>query len=205
MGRAHMSDIEFIPHTVTVRPDTGLYNAKFGMWLFLASEVMLFGALFSSYILLRVGAPSWPNQSEVVSLPIGTINTIIMISSSMTMVLASNAIRLGHEVRFKKWLMVSIVLALLFLTFKGVEYVEHLSHHEYPKKHVFLALYYLMTGVHALHIMGAIIAGAYLLGPGRRLLKTAPVQYAHRIEMLTLYWNFVDIVWIFILIALYLL
>ena len=75
-----------IPYTVGARPDTGLHNGKFGVWLFLASEVMLFGALFSTYILLRVGATEWPHGE--LSVVLGTINTIILISSSVTMVMA---------------------------------------------------------------------------------------------------------------------
>ena len=74
-----------IPYTSDSRPDTGLYNAKLGIWLFLASEVMLFGALFSSYIILRDAAPSWPRPEEVLNIPIALVNTIVLISSSMTM------------------------------------------------------------------------------------------------------------------------
>ena len=77
-----------IPYTVKERPDTGLYNAKLGIWLFLASEVMLFGALFSAYILLRVGATpgTWPKG--LLNVPLGTLNTIVLIVSSVTVVMA---------------------------------------------------------------------------------------------------------------------
>jgi hypothetical protein len=84
-----------IPYTTEVRPDTGLTNPKLGIWLFLASEVMLFGSLFSSYVLLRTGAASWPDQSAVLSVPLATLNTVILISSSVTMVLAWAALRTG--------------------------------------------------------------------------------------------------------------
>src|SRR5262245_56919394 len=77
-----------IPYTTDVRPDTGLSNPKLGVWLFLASEVMLFGSLFSSYALLRTGAPSWPDQSSIVSVPLATLNTVVLIASSVTMVMA---------------------------------------------------------------------------------------------------------------------
>src|SRR4051794_11520115 len=77
-----------IPYTTEVRPDTGLTNPKLGIWLFLASEVMLFGSLFSSYALLRMGARSWPVQSEILSVPLATVNTLVLIASSVTMVLA---------------------------------------------------------------------------------------------------------------------
>src|SRR5215204_5322024 len=82
-----------IPYTTTVRPDTGLTNPKLGIWLFLASEVMLFGSLFSAYALLRSGAATWPDQSATLSVPLATLNTVILIGSSVTMVLAWAALQ----------------------------------------------------------------------------------------------------------------
>ena len=78
-----MSAIE-IPYNVDERPDTGLYNAKLGIWLFLASEVMLFGALFSTYVLLRMGADSWETGAEILNVPLATLNTMVLIGSSVT-------------------------------------------------------------------------------------------------------------------------
>src|SRR6266704_3218176 len=85
-----------IPYTVQPRPDTGLFNAKVGIWLFLASEVMLFGALFSSYILLRVGADpvNWPHG--LLNIPIGTFNTAVLITSSITVVMAWASLKMGN-------------------------------------------------------------------------------------------------------------
>ena len=77
-----------IPYTVSPRQDTGLHNAKLGIWLFLASEVMLFGALFSSYILLRVGATEWPQGADILNVPLATFNTVVLITSSITMVMS---------------------------------------------------------------------------------------------------------------------
>src|SRR4030067_1642718 len=77
-----------IPYTVEVRRDTGLTNGKIGIWLFLASEVMLFGALFASYILIRTGATTWPRGDTILNVPLATFNTIVLISSSVTMVIA---------------------------------------------------------------------------------------------------------------------
>ena len=90
-----------VPYTVENRPDTGLYNAKVGIWLFLASEVMLFGALFSSYILLRVGALEghWP--TELLNVPIGTVNTMVLILSSVTVVMAWASLKLNDFKKFK--------------------------------------------------------------------------------------------------------
>ena len=80
-----------------VRPDTGLTNPKLGIWLFLASEVMLFGSLFSAYALLRTGAPIWPDQSAMLNVPLATLNTVILISSSVTMVMAWAASRTAAD------------------------------------------------------------------------------------------------------------
>jgi cytochrome c oxidase subunit 3 len=92
-----------IPYTTDARPDTGLTNPKLGIWLFLASEVMLFGSLFSSYALLRSGATSWPHQADVLSVPLATLNTLILISSSVTMVLAGRAEGAGWRASAPSW------------------------------------------------------------------------------------------------------
>src|SRR6476469_7700012 len=119
-----------IPYTVEVRPDTGLTNGKFGIWLFLASEVMLFGALFSSYILLRVGAPEWPHNE--LSVMLGTINTIILISSSVTMVMAWASLKMNQWGRHRMYLSLTFVLAAIFLVNKYFEYKEHFHAGEGP-------------------------------------------------------------------------
>jgi cytochrome c oxidase subunit 3 len=82
-----------IPYTASVRPDTGVTNQKLGMWLFLASEVMLFGSLFSSYALLRSGATAWPDQSSIVNVRLAAINTVVLITSSVTIVRSGAALR----------------------------------------------------------------------------------------------------------------
>ena len=93
-----------IPYTDTARPDTGLYNAKLGIWLFLASEVMLFGALFSSYVLLRVGAPTWPHGYEILNIPLATLNTVILISSSVTMVMSWASLMMKDFGKYKRYM-----------------------------------------------------------------------------------------------------
>ena len=113
-----------IPYTVEARPDTGLPNGKLGIWLFLASEVMLFGALFSTYILLRVGAVEWPHGELSVSL--GTVNTIILIGSSVTMVMAWASLKMNNWGRHRLFLGLTFLLALVFLVNKYFEYAEHL-------------------------------------------------------------------------------
>ena len=192
-----------IPFTVEARPDTGLHNGKLGIWLFLASEVMLFGALFSSYILLRVGASEWPHGD--LSVPLGTINTIILISSSVTMVMAWATLKMNDWPKHRLYLLATFALAAIFLVNKYFEYSEHLSKGEGPWHSTFLAIYFTLTGLHGLHIVGGMIVMAYFLGPGAGLWKRNPEQFANRIEVTGLYWHFVDLVWIFLFPVLYLL
>src|SRR3954471_4719363 len=97
-----------IPYTVTARPDTGLYNAKLGIWLFLASEVMLFGGLFSAYIFLRIGADPgyWPHG--LLNVPVGTANTVILIASSVTVVLAWAALKMRRWTQYFWYMAITI-------------------------------------------------------------------------------------------------
>jgi hypothetical protein len=107
-----------IPYEVQARPDTGLYNAKVGIWLFLASEVMLFGGLFSAYIFLRLGADDgyWPHG--LLNVPIGTFNTFILIASSVTVIRAWVALKMRRFAEYKKWMGITIVCGAAFLFIK---------------------------------------------------------------------------------------
>ena len=194
-----------IPYIVDERPDTGLTNVKLGIWLFLASEVMLFGALFSTYILLRINAIDWPFGADVLSVPIGAFNTVVLISSSVTMVLCYAALKLDDLAGFKKYMAMTIGLSLLFLCVKAFEYYEHLAFGEVPATSTFLAIYYTLTGLHGLHILGGVAVNGYLLGPGSAMWKTSKEQFVNRIEAAGLYCHFVDLVWIFLFPVLYLL
>ena len=138
-----------IPYTVQEREDTGLFNAKLGIWLFLSSEVMLFGALFSSYVLLRVNAINWPQGSDVLNVPMGALNTVILITSSVTMVLSWAALKEKNLKKFRLCLGLTVFLAVLFLVVKGFEYNAKFSHHMYPATSTYLAIYFTLTGLHA--------------------------------------------------------
>jgi cytochrome c oxidase subunit III len=208
-----------IPYTTQVRPDTGLTNPKLGIWLFLASEVMLFGSLFSSYALLRSGAPTWPDQSEVLNVPLAALNTVVLIASSVTMVMAwaslaphTAAVRAGDGdvaarslKRYQLFMGLTLLGGAIFLVVKAIEYGDKFSHHLYPATNNFLGLYFTMTGLHALHVIVGMIVNAYLLVPGTRMWRSEPERFANRIEVAGIYWHFVDVVWIFLFPVLYLL
>jgi cytochrome c oxidase subunit III len=192
-----------IPYTVEERPDTGLANGKLGIWLFLASEVMLFGAFFSTYIILRVGATDWPHGE--LNIPLGAINTVLLISSSVTMVLAWASLKMNQWGKHRLYLLATFILAGIFLVNKYFEYAAHFATGEGPWHNTFLAIYFTMTGLHGLHIVGGMIVMLYFLGPGAKLYKKNPEQFTNRIEYTGLYWHFVDLVWIFLFPVLYLL
>jgi heme/copper-type cytochrome/quinol oxidase subunit 3 len=197
--------MDVLPYTTTVRPDTGLTSPKLGIWLFLASEVMLFGSLFSSYVLLRTGAPYWPDQSATLNVPLATLNTVILISSSVTMVMAWAAAASGQLSRYRLCMGLTLVGGALFLVVKAIEYGEKFSHGLYPSTNNFLALYFTLTGLHAIHVIAGMAVNAYLLGPGTRMWTRDRLRFTNRVEIAGIYWHFVDVVWIFLFPVLYLL
>lgn len=194
-----------IPYTVELRRDTGLNNGKIGIWLFLSSEVMLFGALFASYILIRTGSPSWPRGDTELNVPMATFNTIVLISSSVTMVMAWASLMRGKFGTFRMYLGTTVLLGLVFLVVKYFEYSEHFHEGAFPRSNNFLAIYFTLTGLHMLHVIGGMAVNAYLLGPGAKLWKENPTWFTNRVENSGLFWHFVDLVWIFLFPTLYLL
>lgn len=194
-----------IPYAVKPNPITGVPNGKLGMWLFLASEVMLFGALFSAYVLLRVGADTWPHGYKLLNVPLATLNTMVLISSSVTMVMSWASLKMNQLGKFKLYLGLTILLSFVFLVVKAFEYGAKFEHHIYPSTSTFYAIYFTITGLHGLHIVGGILVNGYLLTLGSRLWKKEPERFTNRIEYAGLYWHFVDLVWIFLFPVLYLL
>ena len=194
-----------IPYNVHPRPDTGLYNAKLGIWLFLASEVMLFGALFSSYILLRTSAPVWPRGWTFLNVGLATTNTFILILSSVFVVMAWANLRLGDLKKGRIFIALTLACAFGFLIIKGFEYHHEFVDGRFPKTNNFMALYFTLTGLHGLHVIGGIVVFLYLSTAGAKMWKTEPDRYTNRIEVAGLYWHFVDLVWIFLFPSLYLL
>jgi len=194
-----------IPYTVEARPDTGLTNGKLGIWLFLASEVMLFGALFASYVMLRVGSEHWPPGATYLNIPLATLNTVILISSSVTMVLAWASLARNDFKKFRVFMAITILCGFGFLTVKYFEYSAKFHHELYPSTNTFLAIYFTLTGLHMLHVIGGMAVNSYLWGPGSKLYKTDPVHFTNRVENSGLFWHLVDLVWIFLFPILYLL
>ena len=204
---------ELMPYTIKDHPVTGVYNGKLGIWLFLASEVMLFGALFSTYVLLRVTAPDvgltkWPvgHEETHLSVLIGTLNTFILITSSVTMVLCWAALKKGDFAKGRGLLILTGVLGAIFLIIKlWFEYRVKIQHDYLPKTSTFYSIYYTITGLHGLHVLVGVVVIFYFAGPGSKLWKSDPDYFTNRVECTGLYWHFVDRVWIFVFPLLYLL
>ena len=195
-----------IPYTVETRPDTGVYNAKLGIWLFLASEVMLFGALFSTYVLLRTGAEVWPHGRDLgLNVPLATVNTMVLIASSVTVVLSWASLRLNDLKKFRLYMGLTLLCSFIFLVIKYFEYTEKFHHDHFPSTNTFFAIYFTLTGLHGLHVLGGIIVNGYLWGPGAKMFHREPERFTNRVEVAGLYWHFVDLVWIFLFPVLYLL
>lgn len=195
-----------IPYNEELRPDTGLYNAKLGIWLFLASEIMLFGGLFSAYIMLRLSDPNWASYGQYkLNVPLATLNTTVLITSSITMVMSWVSLKLNDIKKYKLYMGLTLLCSFAFLVIKYIEYSSKFESGYYPSYNNFYAVYFVLTGLHMLHVVGGIIVNGYFYGPGIKMWDTEPERFTNRIEIAGLYWHFVDLVWIFLFPALYLL
>ncbi len=202
MSVSHAHAISAADHP-SVPTATGIQSGKLGMWVFLASEVMFFTGLIATYIILRAGHPNWPGSDGHLSVPLGTLNTFVLICSSMTIVMALAASERGAMPAVRGWLLATIGLGALFLLIKvGIEYPSKLSHHLLPSTNVFWSCYYALTGFHALHVLGGVAFNLWVLS--RAASERLWAAHRHRLELAGLYWHFVDIVWIFLFPLLYL-
>ena len=186
-----------------------------GMWLFLVTEIMFFGGLFTAYMVYRMWYPvAWAEASQKLNVWMGLGNTIVLIGSSLTMALAVRSSQLGQNKATMRWLFLTMALGLVFLVVKGFEYREkfvlhevpgpnfHFEGPESPHAQIFFSLYFAMTGVHALHMVigfGLLSVIAWMAHK-ERFSK----EWYTPVELAGLYWHFVDIVWIFLFPLLYL-
>lgn len=185
-----------IPYTIDRRPDTGVTNVALGVWLFIASEVMLFGALFSAYALLRASSTSWPSGRSLLNVTIGGINTAVLMAMTALFWRARTA-----AARTSRALVVAgTVGALVFLSLKAVEYRGELAAGIRPAASTFFATYFTLTGLHALHVVLGIAANAWALAGWTRAAARTP----GRVRALAVYWAFVDAVWLVMFGLLYL-
>src|SRR5213593_630585 len=189
--------------------------ATLGMWVFLVTEVLFFGGMFATYAIYRAWYPeAFAAGSHELDVMLGTINTVVLITSSLTMALAVHAAQLGQRKVVLWFLAATMVLGAVFLGIKSVEYYHKFAEHHIPgpgfqfeKEHfrhaqIFFSLYFVMTGLHALHMVIGI--GVMLVMLWWAWRGTITAEYYSPIEISGLYWHFVDIVWIFLFPLLYL-
>ena len=186
-----------------------------GMWMFLATEILFFGGLFLAYAVYRTTyEQAWVAGAQLQNLKLGTINTAVLINSSLTMALAVHYAQLGRRLATFYCLVGTLLLGSGFLIIKGIEYhahfVEGLLPGPYftwhgpmaPKVELFMTFYFSMTGLHALHMI--IGAGLLVWFMWRTWRGHFGPEYFSPVEIMGLYWHFVDIVWIFLFPLLYL-
>lgn len=204
------------------------HAATLGMWVFLATEILFFGVLFTSYTVCRTRWPeAFRHGSEDLYLSIGGINTAVLLTSSFFMALAVRAAAQGDNPRIVNWLAITIVFGVAFLALKGFEYSLDYKEQLVPgvnfsaispedarkspaqqdprpeQEKLFMILYFVMTSFHALHMLVGVSLLTVLLILARRRHFSA--EYHNPVEIAGLYWHFVDIVWVFLYPTLYLL
>ena len=174
---------------------------KVGTWWFLSSEIPTFGGVLVAYIVMRLGSSGWGEASSHLNFNVALINTFLLLTSSMTIVMAHAAVQEDDYRSVANYLGLTVLLGLGFLGMKAFEYSVEIHHGFLPSSGIFWSFYYGMTGLHALHVLAGIIVNLVLwISALRRTL--AP--NGHRVELAGLYWHFVDIVWIFLFPLLYL-
>jgi cytochrome c oxidase subunit 3 len=196
-------------------PEQQLETSSVGMWVFLASEVMMFGALFMAYTVYRMSHPrAFDEGSADMNILLGSVNTAILLTSSLMLAFAEYSSRAGSQRLLRLFLLLTMLLGLLFLGFKFDEYYQHFQEHKAPgiwfndsspyasSIQMFFVFYYIMTGLHAVHmIIGLGILSVVLI---RSFLGTFTTEYNTPIRFAGLYWHFVDIIWIFLYAIFYL-
>jgi heme/copper-type cytochrome/quinol oxidase subunit 3 len=172
-------------------------NGRIAMWWVIASEVVIFGGLVATYLLYRSReVPAWADAVQT-STPLGAINTFVLLTSSLTAVLAHQAAAHKELEKAFKLLWVTVGFGSVFLVVKSIEYSMKFSHGITFSKNIFWSYYFLMTGLHALHVIAGMISMIVIS------FGVKKGQNLHRVEMAGLYWHFVDIVWIFLFPLLY--
>lgn len=184
-------------------PRVAFEAAKLGLWTFLATEVLLFGALFTAYAVFRAKYPALFRAEHLkLDRVLGTVNTFVLITSSLAVALGVDAIRRGKARLLEKYYGATILLGAVFLCVKYVEWTGEFHHGRYPGTNLFFSLYFMMTGLHGIHVILGMGLLTYVVVLSRRGRFSA--GYHTPVEVGGLYWHFVDLVWIYLFPLLYL-
>lgn len=190
-------------------------SAKLGMWIFLLTEILLFGGLFCAYTIFRSWNPDmFYNAHKYLDVSLGAINTVVLISSSVTMALAIRALQINNKKQALILLASTLVLASIFLVVKYFEYSHKFHLGQLPGKyytfigvegtdpHIFFSIYFAMTGLHGIHVLAGMATITWIIIRTTRNHFSA--EYYTPVEMTGLYWHLVDLIWIFLFPLLYL-
>ncbi len=181
---------------------TGLSNAKLAMWAFLSSEALLFGALISTYLLYRGRSVSGPKPADVYDIPYTSVSSFVLLMSSLTMVLALAAIQRGDHAKLRAWLMATALLGMAFIGGQVYEFTRFVQEGLTLKTNLFGTSFFVLTGFHGAHVTGGILMLLSLFGMS--LDGRLPTERSEVVELVGLYWHFVDVVWIVIFTVVYL-
>ena len=186
-----------VPHTAT-----GLDNRKLGMWAFLGSECLFFGALISTYLLYRGRSLQGPFPEDVYDIPYTSVSSFVLLMSSLTMVLALHAIQRGDHRKLRAWLLATALLGITFVGGQVFEFTVFVREGVTLSRNLFGSSFFVLTGFHGAHVTVGILMLLSLYGMS--LAGRLPQERALRVELIGLYWHFVDIVWIVIFTVVYL-
>ncbi|MCP5043471.1 MAG: cytochrome oxidase subunit III [bacterium] len=181
----------------TTRSAAGMPTGRLAIWWVIASEIVIFGGLLASYIMYRLAHDAWSEQAAHTNTWIGAFNTLVLLSSSLSAVLAHKAADEGDGAKAARMLHFTMLGGLTFLTVKALEWTSEIKAGYTITSNTFWSFYYSAAGLHALHVL----AGVIIMGIIARAAKKN--QELQRVELIGLYWHFVDIVWIFLFPLLY--
>ena len=181
----------------TLRSATGIPTGRLALWWVLASEIVIFGGLLACYVTFRVSHPYWAAEAAHTKTWIGATNTFVLLTSSLMAVLAHHAAENRDGKKAAKFLWLTILGAVMFASIKAYEWYGEITHGFTITKSGFWSFYYAAAGLHAAHV----VAGAIIMAVVAR--DAAKGKELQRVELVGIYWHFVDIVWIFLFPLLY--
>ena len=187
----------FAKPMATLRSSSGVPVGRLAMWWLLASETVIFGGLLMSYIMHRIGHPEWAAEAAHTNTLAGAINTVVLLSSSLSAVLAHQAAQTGNGPRAARFLWLTILGAATFLVVKSVEWTHEIQQGFVLTRSGFWSFYYCAAGLHAAHVIAGSIAMGFVA------VDAAKGKELQRVEYAGIYWHFVDVVWIFLFPLLY--
>ncbi len=182
----------------TTRSVTGIPTGRLALWWVLASEIVIFGGLIVSYLMLRIQhLEAWGEYASHTNTVAGFINTVVLLTSSLFIVIAHQSVKEGKNQKAFKFIWFTIAMGGLFLLVKTYEYTSEISHGYTLRENIFWSFYYVATGLHAVHVTGGMI----IMGIISFAVKKG--ENLQRVEYIGIYWHFVDLVWIFLFPLLY--